>query len=80
MLTASQQQAIEYIEKYSKKLQNEAKQTIYHVLRMSNISIEGYEHAVNNMKKNARIGLHFHPDRLDHKRISVAESLLYEGV
>lgn len=47
---------------------------------MSNISTEVFEQAVNNMKNNARIGLHFHPDRLTHNRISVAESLFNEGV
>ena len=80
MLAASQRQVIQYIEAYSKKLQKDAKQTINHVLAMSNISTEVFEQAVNNMKKNARIGIHFHPDRLTHNRISVAESLYNEGV
>ena len=80
MLTASQRQAIQYIEAYSRKLQKDAKRTINHVLTMSNILTEVFEQAVKNMKNNASIGLHFHPDRLTQDRISVAESLFNDGV
>ncbi|MDR4458522.1 DUF3626 domain-containing protein, partial [Bacillus tropicus] len=38
------------------------------------------EEVVANLKSHARIALHFHPDRLDSSRKSVAEALLEQGI
>ncbi len=46
---------------------------------MSNISRDVFEDAVHNVKRYAKIGLHFHPDRLLPNMKSVAESLLEKG-
>ena len=47
---------------------------------MSNITDEIFEEAVANLKSHARIALHFHPDRLDSSKKSVAEALFEQGV
>ena len=57
-----------------------AKATINHILKMSNITDEIFEEAVANLKSHARIALHFHPDRLDSSKKSVAEALFEQGV
>ncbi|CEG27221.1 DUF3626 domain-containing protein [Bacillus sp. B-jedd] len=78
-LTRSQTSAIKYIASYAKKHKHEANETIDHILRMSNINRQTFGEAINKLKANARVGLHFHPDRPDSSMISVAESLLTQG-
>ncbi|MBN8191960.1 DUF3626 domain-containing protein [Bacillus sp. NTK074B] len=78
-LTSSQKQAIDYFTACALKHKAEAKATIHHVLDMSNISGEVFEQAVHHIKSNARIGLHFHPDRPVSITKNVAESLLDHG-
>ncbi|GGA80387.1 DUF3626 domain-containing protein [Ornithinibacillus halotolerans] len=79
-LSKPQQMAMEHFTNYAKNHQQQAIATIHHILKMSNISVSTYEKAVNNLKGKARIGLHFHPDRLDNTMKTVAESLLDQGV
>ncbi len=79
-LSRSQQMAIEYITKYARNHKTEAKATINHILKMSNISAFTFEKSVRILKDKARIGLHFHPDRPDSTMASVAESLLEQGI
>lgn len=79
-LSKSQLSALEYITLYAKGRNEEAERTIQEVLYMSNISGETYESAIIKLKSNARIALHFHPDRLDSNMKSVAEGLLEQGM
>lgn len=78
-LTTSQLAAINYIRECAQSRKEEAKETITHLLLMSNITPEIYEQAVSKLKKNARVALHFHPDRLDPQMKSVAEALHAQG-
>lgn len=79
-LTPSQLAAINHIREYSRTRKQEASETISHLLRMTNISIELYEQAVLKLKSNAKVALHFHPDRLDPQMKSVAEALHSQGI
>ncbi|MEE6450870.1 DUF3626 domain-containing protein [Gottfriedia acidiceleris] len=79
-LSKSQQLAIENITKYARNYKFEAQSVINHILKMSNISEHTFKNAVSNLKVNARIGLHFHPDRPDSTMKTVAEALLEQGV
>ncbi|AYD48334.1 DUF3626 domain-containing protein [Arachidicoccus soli] len=79
-LAPTQRAAIAYVEKYSKKRQGDALSIIQSVCRMSNISSEILTSAMDNIKKYARIALHFHPDRFTGENITVAESLLIDGI
>ena len=79
-LSRSQLFALEYISKYAENEKREAKETINHILKMSNITDEMFEEAVANVKSHARIALHFHPDRIDSNMKNVAEALFEQGV
>ncbi|SMF86718.1 Protein of unknown function [Paenibacillus uliginis N3/975] len=79
-LAGSQLSALEYVSNYARGRKNEATRAIHEILQMSNIEREAYEDAVAKIKSHARIALHFHPDRLDPAKKSVAEALLEQGV
>ncbi|WP_099157099.1 DUF3626 domain-containing protein [Virgibacillus ndiopensis] len=79
-LSRSQKFALNYITNYARNYNKEAKATIHHILKMSNISVDVFEKAVSCLKANGRIGLHFHPDRPVSSMKSVAESLLEQGI
>ena len=79
-LSRSQLCALEYISKYAENEKRGAKATINHILKMSNITDEMFEEAVVKLKSNARIALHFHPDRLDSNMKNIAEALFEQGI
>ncbi|RFB14938.1 DUF3626 domain-containing protein [Bacillus sp. HNG] len=79
-LSRSQQMAIDHITNYARNHSLEAKERIKHVLKMSNIPSDIFNKAVSSLKANARIGLHFHPDRPDSSMKSVAEALVEQGI
>jgi hypothetical protein len=79
-LAPSQLAAIDHIQKYAQSRKPEAEETITHLLRMSNITSEVYEQAVLKLKRNAKVAVHFHPDRLDSQMKSVAEALHTQGI
>jgi len=72
--------AIENITNYARNNKNEARTSINHILKMSNISSRNYEKAIGNLKAHAKIGLHFHPDRPDSTMKTIAEALLEQGI
>ncbi|MCA1057488.1 DUF3626 domain-containing protein [Rossellomorea aquimaris] len=78
-LTPSQRQAMDYFTAYAVKFKKDSRATIQHILNMSNISFEVFEQVVHQIKTNAQIGLHFHPDRPTPAMKNVAESLLELG-
>ncbi|MFD0711575.1 DUF3626 domain-containing protein [Paenibacillus sp. GCM10027626] len=79
-LTAAQQAAIAFVRDYARQRKERAKELIAEIIRMSNIGLAAYEDAVASIKNYARIGLHFHPDRLDPDHKCVAEAMLEQGV
>lgn len=79
-LTKAQLQAMEHIAQYAKTRKSEAKRLIDDVLRMSNIPLETFEEAIIRLKSQARVALHFHPDRPTPNNLSVAEALLEQGL
>lgn len=79
-LTTSQLAALNYVREYAQSRKKEANETIAQLLKMSNIKTEAYEHAVSKLKENVKVGLHFHPDRLDSQMKSVAEALHAQGI
>ncbi|MDM5317136.1 DUF3626 domain-containing protein [Fictibacillus sp. b24] len=79
-LSRSQNAAIQFFEEYAKNHKDEACESIKHILKMANIPVQLYEDAVLKIKKNARIALHFHPDRPNSSLKMVAEALLLDGV
>lgn len=79
-LTNAQQLAIQHIASHAQANKDEAESIIQEVLAMSNIAKDTLEQAINSINRHARVALHFHPDRLNAAKISIAEALLEEGV
>ncbi len=79
-LTKSQLLALEHTASYAASLKVNACRSIQDILYMSNISTEEYELAIGKLKQHAKVALHFHPDRLDPAKKSVAEALLEQGI
>lgn len=79
-LSSSQHLAIEHITQYARTRKCEAQKSIKEVLQMSNIPWYKFEDAVTKLLSNARVALHFHPDRPIADMKSVAQALLEQGI
>ncbi|MCJ8011480.1 DUF3626 domain-containing protein [Paenibacillus sp. KQZ6P-2] len=79
-LSKAQRLALEHVTAYARDHKHEATATMNHILKMSNISEQLFENAVDHLKSHARIGMHFHPDRPDSKMKSIADALLEQGI
>lgn len=79
-LSSSQYLAIEHITQYARTRKCEAQKSIKEVLQMSNIPWNTFEDAVTKLLSNARVALHFHPDRPITDMKSVAQALLEQGI
>jgi hypothetical protein len=80
ILTRSQKTAIQYINKYARKHKKESIKEINEILLMSNNSFNNYYTAMENIKKYARVAIHFHPDRPDKLLKTTIENLLEQGI
>ena len=78
-LTSSQCAALKHVNEIVSSRQAEARDRLARILRNAGCADDLLEQALECIRTHARIVLHFHPDRLCHKRISVAESLLEDG-
>ena len=78
-LTKAQQAALDYIAEYARLRALSAKETIDHILKMSNISTKQYHRSLRSIENSSRIAVHFHPDRMVKDGKSVIESLLQSG-
>ena len=79
-LTPAQAAAFQYVEAASRGGESAALSSIERVFERAGCSLASYNQAIDAIRQHARIVLHFHPDRLGRKTVSVAESLLREGV
>ncbi|RJX40605.1 DUF3626 domain-containing protein [Paenibacillus pinisoli] len=79
-LTNAQQLAIQHIGSYARARKDDAESIIQEVLAMSNIADVTLGQAIKSINDHARVALHFHPDRLNSAKKSIAEALLEEGV
>lgn len=61
-------------------LRPDALNTISHIFRMSNVAIETLDDARQAIAQDARIALHFHPDRPSRSGHTVVEALLEDGI
>ncbi|WP_420819434.1 DUF3626 domain-containing protein [Paenibacillus thalictri] len=78
-LTNSQTLAIEHINQYASSRKAAAQASIKEILQMSNISLSTFEDAISKLQSNARVALHFHPDRPVADTKCVAQVLLEQG-
>jgi len=79
-LTASQAAALRYIKAYAREVRTVGQEELANVLAMSNIAEATFEEVVRQIKKHARVGLQFHPDRISKSGRSVAQALFEDGI
>ena len=79
-LHASQASALRFIGDYARARREAARATLAEVLRMSDIGDDALARVVAAIRTHARVALHFHPDRLASDGVTIAESLLRDGV
>ncbi|WP_321475309.1 DUF3626 domain-containing protein [uncultured Paludibaculum sp.] len=80
MLSAAQSAALRHVESTAESGEARALESIAGIFERAGYGIETYREAIESIRQHARIALHFHPDRLGPKAVTVAESLLSEGV
>ncbi|MCE9685601.1 DUF3626 domain-containing protein [Shewanella sp. AS16] len=72
--------AMEHVERLARERREQAQAIIRNVQQMANIPAQEMLLAQRRLPQNARVALHFHPDRLDSRGLSVAAGLLQDGV
>jgi hypothetical protein len=78
-LTNAQQAARRHIEESVGRSQARARASVAQVLSSSGCPEALFDAAIESVRQYARVVLHFHPDRIGVKPITVAEALLEEG-
>lgn len=71
--------AIQHIERLARGRSEQAVAVIKNVQQMSNIPTHEMQLALKQLVSCGRIALHFHPDRIDSRGMTVAEGLLRDG-
>ncbi len=71
--------AIQHIESLASRRRESAIAVIKNVQQMANISQQALQQAYGQLLQYGRIALHFHPDRIDSRGLSVADGLLRDG-
>lgn len=69
-----------HIEKMAYELRDHAHAVIKNVLLMSNISTLSLQLAMRELAQHSRVALHFHPDQIDNRGLTVIDGLLRDGV
>ncbi|MGY3615772.1 DUF3626 domain-containing protein [Bradyrhizobium sp. USDA 10063] len=78
-LSTPQLAALRHVEAVARRAQGGARARIADVLARSGCHPNQYVQALECIREHARIVLHFHPDRLGSKSMTVAEALLEDG-
>ena len=68
-----------HIEKIACEQRDQAHAVIKNVLSMSNISTLELQLAMRQLSQHSRVALHFHPDRIDNRGLTVVDGLLRDG-
>jgi len=79
-LASSQSSALAFVTERARSRAADARQQSAEILRMSDVSPARFEQAVSRLQDQARVALHFHPDRPGPGERSVAASLLADGI
>jgi hypothetical protein len=78
-LTRSQRAALRHAERLAMNLQADACVRLRQTLLISGCSQNEFNAAMESVRVHARVVVHFHPDRIGLKPLTVAEALLEEG-
>jgi hypothetical protein len=78
-LTKAQLAAWRHVEASVGKRQRDARAAVARLLDGCGCPVETYDAAAEGIRRHARVIVHFHPDRIGIKPLTVAEALLDEG-
>jgi hypothetical protein len=78
-LSKAQRAALRHVERSVRGGEVAARQRITDILLRAACPIEAFNAAMECVRTHARVVLHFHPDRIGTKAITVAEALVAEG-
>lgn len=78
-LSPRQQQALAYVDTRASR-SSDAAQALRESLHAAGVSDATYAAARSNLRRTARVAIHFHPERFTSRGHSVAEGLLRDGV
>ena len=79
-LTAAQRVAIAYVRTQARQEQGNARARVLGLLVGAGLTEAAYEHALACIRQDARIVIHFHPDRLGPSAKPAIDALLEEGI
>ena len=79
-LTSAQHAALSYVETLVRRHESLSRRRIDQALERARCATKTYDEAMDCVRFHARVVLHFHPDRLGNKPVTVAEALLSEGI
>ncbi len=74
-----QRKALEHIEALADRLSPGARENINAILGRMALNENAYDGAIESVQSHGRVAIHFHPERLCRRRMTVAESLLETG-
>lgn len=79
-LLPHQHGAIEHVQCLALAAQSGLRANIVGILERAGLDENAYDKAINNLRTHARVGLHFHPERLSRSGLSVCEGFFREGL
>jgi hypothetical protein len=79
-LSSAQRAALRNVEAIASRLEADAYSRLTMDLRDCGCTDEMFEEAMRSIRRHARVAVHFHPDRFGLMPMTVAESLLKEGL
>jgi hypothetical protein len=79
-LTPAQRAALSHIESLVRRQEPISRRRVNDALERARCPPDAYDEAMDWVCVHARVVLHFHPDRLGKKLMTVAEALLSEGI
>ena len=79
-LTAAQRAALSHVERLVRRQEEVSRRRVSDALDHAQCKAATYDEVMDCVRVHARVVLHFHPDRLGRKPMTVAEALLSEGI
>jgi hypothetical protein len=79
-LSVAQRAALSHVESLVRRQEDTSRRRISDALDRARCAADAYDKAMDCVRVHARVVLHFHPDRLGSKPMTVAEALLSEGI
>lgn len=79
-LSSAQRAAFEHVEAEARGRQDVARARIAAILHDAGCAAAAFDAAMRSVRAHARVALHFHPDRLDRRGVTVADGLRDDGV